>query len=128
MIDKDIVQLYCGPLQGGNLPYFRGKQYGGNWKATLGRYAIPIMRKFGIPVAKIAGKAILRAGENVLNRTRKPVEALKEAAAEIFPEIKSNAKGAFREAVSIMDQGGGRKRKGLDINKETKRMKTIFSE
>jgi hypothetical protein len=64
-----------------------------------------------------------------LNRTKKPVEALKEAAAEILPEIKSNAKGAYREAVSIMDQGGGgRKRKSLNINKETKRMKTIFSE
>jgi len=46
-----------------------------------------------------------------------------------YSENCKSAKGAYSEAVSIMDQGGGgRKRKGLDINKETKRMKTIFSE
>jgi hypothetical protein len=130
MIDRDIVRLYSGPQQGGDLPYFRGKQYGGNWKATLGRYAIPLMKKFGLPVAKFAGQAILRAGENVMTSNKKPIEALKEAAREILPKVKSNAKGAFREAVSIMDQGGGSrgmKRKGMNINKDAKRMKTIFS-
>ena len=58
----NLKRLRTTALQGDNLPYFRSKQCGGNWKASFGRYAILIMRKSGILVAKIAGKAILRAG------------------------------------------------------------------
>ena len=46
MTDADIVQLYSGPVQGGGeLPFFTGKQYGGGWIRTLGRFAFPILRR-----------------------------------------------------------------------------------
>lgn len=46
MTDADITKIYSGPVQdGGELPFFVGKQYGSGWLRTIGRFAFPILRR-----------------------------------------------------------------------------------
>ena len=152
MIDRNIVNLYSRPQVGGDLTFFRGKQYGGNWKSVFGRYALPILKKFGIPIAKLAGKALWNAGKNVIEKKSNVKDALLSSAKEVLPDIKRHATDAIRESANLISNGGGdmeqsgsgflhryrRKRKLIQqgggrfkrkhsINKHAKRLKTIFS-
>ena len=43
MMDQSIVQAYS--QEGGDLPYFAGRQYGGGWLRTIGRFAFPLLKK-----------------------------------------------------------------------------------
>ena len=47
MNNPDIITLYSTAQQGGELPYFVGKQYGSGWLKTIGRFALPILRRLG---------------------------------------------------------------------------------
>lgn len=47
MSDNDIINLYSGAQNGGELPYFVGKQYGSGWLKTIGRFALPILKRIG---------------------------------------------------------------------------------
>ena len=152
MIDRNIVNLYSRPQVGGDLTFFRGKQYGGNWKSVFGRYALPILKKFGIPIAKLAGKALWNAGKNVIEKKSNVKDALLSSAREVLPDIKRHATDAIRESANLFSNGGddaeqsgsgflrlyGRKRRRIQqgggiskrkhgINKNGKRLKTIFS-
>jgi hypothetical protein len=46
-MDNNLISIYSGPQSGGELPYFIGKQYGSGWLKTLGRFAIPILKRLG---------------------------------------------------------------------------------
>lgn len=50
LLDVNVVKTYS-EQDGGDLPYFIGKQYGSGWLRTLGRFAFPILKK----VARVAG-------------------------------------------------------------------------
>ena len=114
MIERDIVQLYSRPQQGGDLPYFVGKQYGGNWKQTLGRFALSLGRKFGVPIAKTLGSAALKTTGDVLFKKQPIREAIRQNIQNTVPEIKKHAIDTFKETIydPLQNQGGGgRKRK-----------------
>ena len=153
MIDRNIIHMYSRPQLGGDLTFFRGKQYGGNWKSVFGRYALPILKKFGIPIAKLAGKALWNAGKNVIEKKSNVKDALLSSAREVLPDIKRHATDAIRESANLfsnndggdveqsgsgflhrygrkrrrIQQGGGRFKRKHSINKHGKRLKTIFS-
>ena len=78
MSQRDIINLYSRPQQGGDLPYFIGRQYGGNWKQTIGRFALFLGRKFGMPMAKTVGSAALKAANEAIFKKRPVKEAIKE--------------------------------------------------
>ena len=46
-MNSDLINLYIGAQNGGELPNFVGKQYGSGWFKTLGRFAIPILKRLG---------------------------------------------------------------------------------
>jgi hypothetical protein len=41
----DIAKVYSDAQNGGELPYFVGKQYGAGWLRTLARLAFPILKR-----------------------------------------------------------------------------------
>jgi len=47
MSNPSLMATYSSPQNGGELPYFIGKQYGSGWLKTLGRFAIPILKRIG---------------------------------------------------------------------------------
>ena len=59
MCDPLLVKIYSGPQNGGELPYFVGRQYGQGWLRTLGRIAFPILRSLGIVAANTAEDVIM---------------------------------------------------------------------
>ena len=50
MISDSIAQAYS--QEGGDLPFFVGKQYGSGWLRTLARVAFPILKR----VVRVAGR------------------------------------------------------------------------
>ena len=44
-MEAHLADFYSKPQLGGDLPYFVGKQYGGGWLKTIGRFAFPIIKK-----------------------------------------------------------------------------------
>ena len=114
MTQRDIINLYSRPQQGGELPYFTGRQYGGNWKQILGRFALFLGRKFGLPVAKTVGSAALKAANEAIFNKRPVKEAIKENMLNTLPQIKSQAIDTMKEIVEQNQGGGGRLRKRLN--------------
>jgi len=116
-MNSDLINLYSGAQNGGELPYFVGKQYGSGWFKTLGRFAIPILKRLG-------GFAMKTAEDVVVND--KP----------FLPSLKNNAMDVVNEALpavgsffnkSVKDpihktKGSGR----TSINKRGKMRKYIF--
>ena len=58
MSNNDIANFYVNSQVGGELPYFIGKQYGSGWLRTLGRFALPILKKIGGVAVKTASEVL----------------------------------------------------------------------
>jgi hypothetical protein len=105
------------PQQGGDLPYFVGKQYGSGWLRAIGRFAFPILRKLGIMAANTAKDVLIN---------EKP----------ILPSLKENAMKTANSVIPglFTEEGEGisktsRKRKSSSkqsINKRRRMHGTIF--
>ena len=101
-MNDSIISTYSGPQNGGELPYFIGKQYGSGWLRTIGRFAIPILKRLG-------GVAY-RTVKDVFNKNKDVLPALKE---NVMNEVADFTKDPKRS----------KSPKGGSINK---RRKTIF--
>lgn len=104
MSDNDIINLYSGAQNGGELPYFVGKQYGSGWLRTIGRFALPILKRIG----------------SVLFKTATDVVGNKEA--KVLPTL---ANYAGEEMSKIIDKRKSTPSTSKGINKRRK-MNTIF--
>ena len=123
MSNPDIIKLYSTSQAGGELPYFVGKQFGTGWLQTIGRFALPILRRIGAIGMKTA--------HDVINNK-----------ANILPSLKTNAMTELKdfmaspEVTKIMSKdnttnesklkGAGIKRKHSSINKQMNGYGTIF--
>ena len=122
-VNHDLLRMYSQPQQGGNLPYFVGRQHGGNWLQTLKRIALPILKNIG----RTAGNAALKVTGDVLNENKSLKSAIIDRAKNTLPELKQHASDALKEVLSGQSGSGLRKRKRKlkhGINKRVKR--TIF--
>lgn len=76
-MDRAIINFYSKPSQtGGALPYFVGERYnqiGGGFFSNIGRFLLPIAKTIGRELLGIG----VSAANDVVNRKKKPVEALK---------------------------------------------------
>jgi len=79
MISDSITQAYS--QEGGDLPFFVGKQYGSGWLRTLARIAFPIIKR----VVRVAG----RTADDVINENKDWRTSLKD---HTFDEV-GNAVG-----------------------------------
>ena len=114
MIDSEIISIYSKPQQGGELPYFIGKQYGSGWLRTLARLAFPILKRIGVVAAKTA--------QDVLYANKSILPSLKEHG---LAEIKSAAPGVVKHFTGSGLRGKRRRAASLStINK--RRRQTIF--
>jgi hypothetical protein len=106
---NDIVSLYSQSQQGGELPYFVGKQYGSGWLRSIGRFAFPILK--GI------GRALFGTAKDVIMNKKDILPSLKDnaidAASDLIPEVES----------LIYNKP---KRPKISINKDFKTHGTIF--
>lgn len=133
MSSNDIATFYANSQVGGELPYFVGKQYGSGWLRTLGRFALPILKRIGGVAYKTAS--------DVLNNNSKFLPTLKNYALEEVGNLGSKAMDAMKlpsETVKTPEPEEvkspttvSRKRKsafgGSSINKHQKVIhKTIF--
>ena len=106
---NEIVKIYSNSQQGGELPYFIGKQYGSGWLQSLGRFAFPILKN--------VGSSLLKFGSDVLLNNQ-----------EVGPALKANALIAAKNILPTIANTMQGKRKSnapTPINKG-KRRKTIF--
>lgn len=126
MIDPDIVNIYSRPQQGGELPYFIGNQQGGNWLQTIGRWAMPILRKFGVPIAKAFGKAAWNTGKNIVNKEKNWRDAFKDNARDALPVVKRNTIDALKEGIEKFEQNGNGKRRKPPIRSINKKQKSFI--
>ena len=92
MSNNDIANFYANSQVGGELPYFVGKQYGSGWLRTLGRFALPILKRIG-------GVAVKTAGE-VLNSNSKILPTLKNYALEEVGNLGAKAIDAIHERIN----------------------------
>lgn len=133
MNNPDIISFYSNSQSGGELPYFVGKQYGTGWLKTIGRFALPILRRIG--------NFGMKTANDVLNNNSKILPALKSnAISEIkdslpdvihhLPQVISKVTDVFNENKTENKQNGGilkRKRNmKKHINKRMKGYGTIF--
>ena len=86
MISPDILSLYSTSQAGGELPYFIGKQYGSGWLRTIGRFALPILKRIGSFGMKTAKDIIENNGK-------------------VLPTLKSNALAELGNVVSSLPSG-----------------------
>jgi len=114
-MDNNLISIYSGPQSGGELPYFIGKQYGSGWLKTLGRFAIPILKRLG-GVAFRTAKDVITKDKPILSSLKSNI--LSEAA-DILPGIKNMISGPPRALKRRMPM----KR---SINKRLKGHGTIF--
>ena len=124
MSNPDIISIYSTSQAGGEIPYFVGKQYGSGWLQTIGRFALPILRRIG---------AIgMRTAQDVISNNSK-----------VLPSLKANAVSEFNNFMSSDElskllpknnetklKGAGIKRKhsnrNSSINKRMRGFGTIF--
>jgi hypothetical protein len=115
MSDRDIISLYSQGQQGGELPYFIGKQYGSGWLRTLARLAFPILKRFG--------KVAVNTAKDVVMNNK-----------EVLPTIKEHAINAASKVIPSLFTQSTKPVKRPNINNTTKRTinkrrrvhKTIF--
>ena len=113
---NEIVSLYSKRQQGGELPYFIGKQYGSGWFRNIVRLAFPFLKRFG-KVAVDTAKDALSSDAEILPSFKR--HAL-DAARETFPSV----------ANIISDKLGipkATKKSKRSINKRRKIRQTIFN-
>lgn len=124
---SDIATFYANSQVGGELPYFVGKQYGSGWLRTLGRFALPILKRIGGVAYKTAS--------DVLNNNSKFLPTLKNYALEAVGDLGSQDSIKRPSEKTPVPEAGPtmvvRKRKsafgGSSINKHQKVIhKTIF--
>ena len=116
MNNSDIVDSYSSSQDGGELPYFVGKQYFSGWLKTIGRFAMPLLKRLGRIGMKTAKDVIMND-------------------AKILPSLKANALSNFQDVIPKFNSMLGntqtiRKRKKTksrsNINKRYKGNGTIF--
>jgi|GWRWMinimDraft_11_1066019.scaffolds.fasta_scaffold01103_2 hypothetical protein len=108
---NDITKYYSTNQEGGELPYFVGKQYGSGWLRTIGRYAFPILKRLGLMAADTASDVIM---EN------KPfLPSLKERATEAVTSYLPQVGRMFKRPHKTSSKP--------NINKRRKFNRTIFS-
>jgi len=107
---NDIVSIYSKSQQGGELPYFIGKQYGTGWLKTIGRYAFPILK--GI------GSALFGTAKDVVMKNKPIMSSLKsnvmDVASNVIPEVESLMSPPKKQKTTINKLG---KSKGTIFNK-----------
>lgn len=130
MSNPDIINFYSNQQNGGELPYFVGKQYGTGWLKTIGRFALPILRRIGIFGMKTAN--------DVINNNAQFLPALKSNALseikESLPNVMQNLPTVINKVVDVFnkekEQNCGklkhRKTMKKSINKRMKGYGTIF--
>ena len=117
-----LVDIYSKPMQGGELPYFVGKQYGSGWLQTLGRLAFPIIKK--------VGRFLGNTAKDVLVNQKPIKESFKSNAldevAQVVPEVVSRFtdRGTQRPPPSAAAAPPPKRRKV--INNRRKARGTIF--
>mgnify|MGYP003487397891 FL=1 len=112
MVDNDIIDLYSAAQRGGELPYFVGKQYGSGWLKTIGRFALPILKRLGGIFYKTA--------TDVVSKDSKILPTLASYAGDELAKVAPNL---FENNVVTKRKMESTPRKG--INKRRK-MNTIF--
>lgn len=117
-MNDDIVSLYSTAQRGGELPYFVGKQYGSGWLRTLGRFAIPLLKRLG-------GVAMKTATDAVMN-SKAVLPTLKNHALDAVGQVLPTVANMF-QSKSAPPVRTSKKRKRKSINKHGKTTKTIFS-
>ena len=127
----DIITMYSRSQMGGDLPYFIGsQQQGGIWLHRIRQFAMPILQKFGLPIAKSVGRAALKTVDDVISKKHSFKDSIKNQAMNILPEMKDNALNALKEVVDGQHASGLRKRKNKTISTINKRRRldgTIFA-
>jgi hypothetical protein len=110
---KDIESIYSKEMQGGELPYFAGNQYGSGWLRNIARFAFPILKGLGGFAAN--------AATDIVMQNKNVVPTLKEHAGQ----------AANKLAECMASVGGGvkiKKRKRNSTNSINKRRRiTIFN-
>lgn len=66
-MNSDVAKIYSDAQQGGELPYFVGKQYGSGWLSALGKYAFPILQEIGNKLKRTAVEAIPKISETAVS-------------------------------------------------------------
>ena len=121
MSSADITHFYAGAQRGGELPYFVGKQHGSGWLRTLGRFALPILKRLG-------GIAMKTANDVITNQA--PIlPTLKTYAMEEAGNLGTAAMEIFKGPKEPKQTGSAKKRRPshISINKRRKMIeKTIF--
>ena len=116
MNNPEIVDLYSGSQEGGELPYFVGKQYGSGWLKTIGRFALPLLRRIG--------RIGMKTAKDVIMNNAKILPTLKANAISGLADVIPKVTGMFDNERNV------RKRKinerDSNINKRYKGNGTIF--
>lgn len=115
---NDIAALYSGPQHGGELPYFVGKQYGSGWLRTIGRFALPILKRIG--------NTFMGTAHDILTKNSKFLPALKERALSnaigVVPELLNTVVPRNTSSVPVKRKKTAKK----SINKRIRGRGTIF--
>ena len=107
MISDSITEAYS--QEGGDLPFFVGKQYGSGWLRTLARIAFPILKR----VVRVAG----RTADDVINANKNWKTSLQDNAMDEVGE-------AVGTTINSVAHQVNRKRKAASpplLNKRFKR-------
>jgi hypothetical protein len=84
---NEIASLYSKSQQGGELPYFVGKQYGSGWLRTIARMAFPILKRFGLAASNVAGDVIMKNKSILPSIKTHGMDALGSTVGELVPQV-----------------------------------------
>ena len=140
-MNPNIISLYSSSQAGGELPYFVGKQYGSGWLRTIGRFALPILKRIGSFGMKTAqdvvannGKILPALKSNALNELDNVVSSLPSSVTSMIPKvgsilptsITSKIPAEISNILTKQTKPPAKKRKKSGINKRMKGYGTIF--
>jgi hypothetical protein len=117
MSNPDIISLYSQGQQGGELPYFVGKQYGSGWLRTLARLAFPILKRFG--------KVAVNTAKDIFTNNKSILPTIKEHAIDAVGRVLPKVVNAFRS--DSPESSGSSKSSKHTINKRRRVNGTIFT-
>lgn len=103
MNHKAIAKAYSKPQQGGELPYFVGKQYGSGWFQNVGRLAFPILKRIT--------RALGNTAEDVIVNNKGIGESLKSNAMNEIGDIFSRKRAAPTPLAGAQIRGLKKKKK-----------------
>jgi hypothetical protein len=119
-MNRDIISLYSQGQQGGELPYFVGKQYGSGWLRTLARLAFPILQRFG--------KVAVNTARDVFTKNKSVLPTIKEHALDAVKNVLAKVANAFRsDSPESHGSNESHKTSKQTINKRRKVQNTIFT-